>query len=368
VGQPRRAVADLTEAIRINPEDGIAWYWRGVAYQTLMQVDTAMADYSRSLQLSPDLSLAYSARGGLWKDKGDLPRAINDLDRAIALDPNAVDAYCMRGDAMYSQGDFDKALKDFDAVVQVAPDSPVGYCLRAQALVGKGDFQRALNDANRAIRIDRGLANAYCVRGTIYARSGKPDSALSEFAAALRLSPGFAPAHLGLAFVYHDKGMYEQALAEMDNASRADQELSWALGLHRAWMLATCPNRGIRNGRKALEVASDCYQKIGALASPANAFRSAACVVLAAASAEAGDFTSAVQWQKRSIEAHPRMSARPGAGTVISPAWIESVLTLYRANTPYRESESDVRRGFVQNLRALVPLPSFTVESVRAKR
>ena len=84
-----------------------------------------------------------------------------------------------------------------------------------------------------------------------------------------------------------DRGRYSRALASYEEALRLDPENSDALN-ELAWLLATCPDAGIRDGRRAVELASRaCRLDFGI---------SAACVdTLAAAHAEAGDFESAAE-------------------------------------------------------------------------
>ncbi len=48
------AMADATEAIRLNPDDANAYYNRAVARENKGDVDEAIADYTRGRDLAPD--------------------------------------------------------------------------------------------------------------------------------------------------------------------------------------------------------------------------------------------------------------------------------------------------------------------------
>src|SRR5580704_15845876 len=72
---------------------------RGTEYKNKGDLDRAIADYSEAIRLDPEHVKAYNNRGITWAAKGELDRAIADYSEAIRLDPKYVDAYDNRGDA-----------------------------------------------------------------------------------------------------------------------------------------------------------------------------------------------------------------------------------------------------------------------------
>ncbi|MFC1636684.1 hypothetical protein ACFL5Z_17790, partial [Planctomycetota bacterium] len=91
-----------------------------------------------------------------------------------------------------------------------------------------------------------------------------------------------------------------------------------------AWLRATCVMAEFRDGAKAVEQASK--------ASELTNFKKAHYVgTLAAAYAEAGDFDSAVEWQKKAID----LLTEEEEGL---RADFEERLKLYQSGKPYRES------------------------------
>jgi tetratricopeptide (TPR) repeat protein len=61
---------------------------RGNAYYDKKDYDRAIADYSEALRLDPQFALAFYNRSLAYRDKGDKDRAIDDYVQAILLDPS----------------------------------------------------------------------------------------------------------------------------------------------------------------------------------------------------------------------------------------------------------------------------------------
>ena len=69
--------------------EGLSWayYNRGNAYDDKGDVDRAIADYTEAIRLDPKFALAYNNRGNAYKAKGNSGRARADFDQANALMP-----------------------------------------------------------------------------------------------------------------------------------------------------------------------------------------------------------------------------------------------------------------------------------------
>ncbi|MGH6754466.1 MAG: tetratricopeptide repeat protein, partial [Bradyrhizobium sp.] len=86
-GDNDRAIADLNEAIRLDPKLAMAFNNRGAAYNEQGDNDRAVADYNEAIRLDPRFVMAFNNRGNAYSDKGDKDRAIADYDETIRLDP-----------------------------------------------------------------------------------------------------------------------------------------------------------------------------------------------------------------------------------------------------------------------------------------
>ncbi len=86
-----RAIADYSEAIRLDPKHAHAFNGRGSVWSVKQDYDQALADYSEAIRLDPTSAHAFGGRGNVWSGKKKHDRALSDYAEAIRLDPN--DAY-----------------------------------------------------------------------------------------------------------------------------------------------------------------------------------------------------------------------------------------------------------------------------------
>ena len=91
-------IAACTRAINSGAgRPSINYYNRGDAYRVKGDTDRAIADYTEAIRLDPKYANAYHNRGLAYRDKGDTDRAIADYTEAIRLDPKYANAYNNRG-------------------------------------------------------------------------------------------------------------------------------------------------------------------------------------------------------------------------------------------------------------------------------
>ncbi|MEH2179983.1 tetratricopeptide repeat protein, partial [Nostoc sp.] len=91
------AIADFSQALKLDPNYIDAYYNRGFAYFDLKDYDSAIADFNQALKLDPSkatdyynrgLANAYYNRGTTYYELKDHDSAIADFNQALKLDPN----------------------------------------------------------------------------------------------------------------------------------------------------------------------------------------------------------------------------------------------------------------------------------------
>jgi tetratricopeptide (TPR) repeat protein len=249
-GEYESAIADFTEAIRLNPELSAAYLLRGrAAYAGVSDVydiaenfahvralfysgrqlsreqtqvyDRAIVDYTEALRLDGNNAVIYLNRGEAYAQKEDYDKAIADLNQAIRLNPNYARAYISRGLAYNYKGDPDRAIADYNQAIKVDPNDVAAYHDRASVYSDKKDYDRAIADYTQAIRLNPNDAAGYTNRGSVYDDKGDPDRAIADYTQAIRIDPNYASAyHNRGAAYYNNKGDYNRAIADFEAALR----------------------------------------------------------------------------------------------------------------------------------------------------
>ena len=167
-----RALADLNEAIRLDPAYACAHTNRGRVYAIKRDLDRAMADYDEAIRIDPTFALAYNNRGDAWAGKGDLERALADFNAAIKYDPSLAIAYGNRGYLYYRKRDMARAIEDYTMQIKLRPDV-LAYINRGNAWRDSEQLDRAAADYAEVIRLAPTDARGWRNRGMIRLYTGR---------------------------------------------------------------------------------------------------------------------------------------------------------------------------------------------------
>ena len=85
LGRPQLAVADLDEALRIDPQLVFAWFNKGLIYYNEGDYTSAMQAFGEAIRLDTALGSAYYNRGLCYMHAGNRKSAFADLSKAGEL-------------------------------------------------------------------------------------------------------------------------------------------------------------------------------------------------------------------------------------------------------------------------------------------
>ena len=154
------AISDLTEALRLNPEDAVALDARGHARLAKGATEQAIADFTAALRLQPQSTSFLIARGHAYLVKGNADAAIIDFSEAIRINPKSASAYNNKGLAWRKKDNMDQALADFTMAISLNPIYAVAYLNRGYANEARGAKAEAIADLTRALQLDPTLIGA----------------------------------------------------------------------------------------------------------------------------------------------------------------------------------------------------------------
>jgi alpha-tubulin suppressor-like RCC1 family protein len=98
-------------------------YQKSVASFNKNDYDRAIIDLSEAIRLNPDRDNFYDLRGRAYYNKQDYNRSVADLSQAIRINSNNSSYYQWRGYAYYYLKNFEQALSDFEIGLRLSPNN-----------------------------------------------------------------------------------------------------------------------------------------------------------------------------------------------------------------------------------------------------
>ncbi|KAI9337807.1 hypothetical protein BDR26DRAFT_803961 [Obelidium mucronatum] len=159
----------FTKLIKLNPENGQAYLYRGRANAYLAKWDEALRDLTLAIQLAPDRADVFFYRGCLLRDRNKR-KAIEDLSVSVLLDdgPTNSEAFFQRAMLYYKLKKYELAVIDYLTVVELDSSKALAW-LNLGILYMRffNDYFKALDCFDKAILHDPIQIKAFLCRGDL---------------------------------------------------------------------------------------------------------------------------------------------------------------------------------------------------------
>lgn len=336
-----RSLEDMEEAYNRRPTDPEIRLRKAIAVGRAGEEGKCVRELHQLKADNPDYPYTYSFLASLSGWQNDIPSTIKYADRAIELAatrrrdsawiefiPNT---YYTRAIAHLRQQRFEKALGDLERALSMMPYMPdfkiEPYILKAYALNRLGRYSEAAASVGMALRIDSDSEDAQFELWRVYFNTGKYEVGHRFLQKLDKYLPVPASRHLAYGFTSLALGRLEKALEYCERALALKQNFSDAYVLKgdcfyylrrysdaleyyekaltispencgalegQLWIQAACPDKKLRNSKKALDRALDNLNKEG----PIEIWR----LLAAVGEANSGDFEAAVRRVAKLVE------------------------------------------------------------------
>lgn len=358
--ETKNKLEDYGKAIQDDPGNAEAWQGRALVYMEEGDFDKATADLNSLLAKDPQNFQSRLALAEALINMEKFDEALKHVDKAIELKPDSSLAYTLRARLHLIREDGEAAIADLDTAVKVNPQDLAALLIRATVNQSLDRLKEAKDDVEKVLALNPGLPRAILIRSMIHAAEGKLSDAISDMKLLLENDPKNEGYLLQLGGYYLQDDRHSKAIEVFTEILSNDETNTFALqaradtllsiGKHAeaiddfelllketpdddsvlnnfAWVLATSPEDDLRDGKRAIELATRAcevteYKKPHILST------------LAAAYAETGDFKTAMKWSKKAVE----LSAEDEEDDVDDQ--LQQELDSYKQKKPWREKQT----------------------------
>lgn len=321
-GNIEKAIADFEELIKQNPENIAVHQALATTYASTKKFDEALEHLGKAIELAPDNALNYAMRAEVYEAQEKYDEALADLTQALKVSPNNGAALLARARLYYFQEKLDEARADINQLLQERPGLSQGVLLRSMIEAADGDFQKAIVDLQNILRADPTNVDLQMQLAAFYIADERPRKAIQVLSGILAADEGNWRALRSRGDALLSVGKHAQAIEDYNAALKLAADNDGILN-NLAWVLSTSPKDEVRDGKRAIELATKACEVT-------NYEMPHIISTLAAAYAETGDFENAIKWSKKCIE----------LGTEKLPEQIEQLrdeLKHYEEGKPFRE-------------------------------
>jgi tetratricopeptide (TPR) repeat protein len=349
---------DYARAIELDPTNTEAWQGRALTYMQQGEDDKAIADFKRLIDDNKENVNARLALAEALTNMERFEEAVEQVEEAIKMAPDEALAYTMRARLKLVEEDIKAALADLDQAIRLNPQDVVALMIRARLYLEEENLPAAKKDVETALLVSPGLIQGILIRSVIAAEEGRMTDAIADIQLLLQDDPENVSWRLQLAGYYirdkrHSRAIeiFTKILADDENnqdARRARADTLLSVGKHKeaiddyeilikqapkddgilnnfAWVLATSPKDELRDGQRALKMATEAcelteYKEAHILSTLASAY------------AEIGDFESARKWSQKAVEAEVEDEE--------TKEQLKKELESYQENKPWRERQT----------------------------
>lgn len=322
------AIEQYRKAAEIAPDDPLIQYNLGLALTRAGRRSDAIERFRRAVALDPGYRDAHYNLATALAQADRWTEAAEHFERAWRIDPLDHSAHLDWASALARAGEDQRAVAELRELLaglagQERPEAGRAHFHLGALLASGGDGAAALRHLEAAAELlpeDPEVRRAYA--GAL-ARARRFDGAAAEYEAAARLDPGDVGSRFGQAMALVLAGRYGEARGVLESAvteAPADRRLPLVHLLAR--LLATAPDPAVRDGGRAVELASRVFESAPGLEHAET---------LAMAYAEAGELEQAVAWQRQVVD---RAESAGAPADVL--ALLRDRLESYRRGEPVR--------------------------------
>ncbi len=223
-----------TEAVRVNPQDGMGHYNLGEIYIELSRYSESLSPLKEAIRINPKHRSAHYQLGFALIQMGRDEDAIVPLEIALQLDSKSqvtrnrlAEAHTNISVLLGKRKQYKESMHHIQEAINVVPDHGPAHLSMGICYTDLGRYQEALKKFQEALKLDKNLAvDANYNFGIVYSKLGEPEKAIKHYQDAIRVNPKSALPNLNLGLIFLKQKKYQEAVQPLRTAIRVSPKLA----------------------------------------------------------------------------------------------------------------------------------------------
>jgi len=224
-GEIDKAIALVEGTPKESPKeinDPRFYIYRASLLLSVGQVDQANADITQALTLVPNNGLALALQAMIAVVQNDKEKALQLAEAAVKAEPDAVSVQLALSYAEQVNFHLPEAIAAANGAVTRDPEDALAWARAAELWMAQGDLEKAMEAAQRAASLSPNQALIQTVLGFAYLVQIKTAAATHAFTQAITLNSADPMPRLGLGLAEIREGNLEQGRKEIEIAANLD--------------------------------------------------------------------------------------------------------------------------------------------------
>lgn len=275
------------KSLAANPIFAKAFHNLGCIRMVQQRWEEAVAFFQKAVELEPSMAETRINMGNVLSKLGRLEEAAAQYRQALDTRPGYPEAHNNLGNLYMMKGRRDEAEAEYREALRLKPGYSEAHNNLGNALVERGRKEEGVVHLREVLRLNPANPEVMINLGWTLFELGYVEESVAQFREALRLRPDYPQAHNNLGSALYRQGRMAEAIGHMEKSVEL-QPANMDTRQNLALMLAACPQPGLRNGARAVQLARQVNEANGGR-NPVSLY------VLAAAYAEAGEYDRGLQ-------------------------------------------------------------------------
>src|SRR5579862_2185979 len=201
------------EILKANPREADALVFRGEIQLHNGDANGSVDSLQQAIKNDPNNGVAHYQLGLAFEAQNNNAQAESELRQAVTMRPDITDAQRALAGLQMQQKDFDGLAQTAEQIIRVTPNSPDGYLMRALADMNRQKYSGAELDLHKAVELAPASAAPYVQMGNLHALQKQYAVAIKSYQQALEYDPASTDALQGMMNTYLAQRQPDQAIA-----------------------------------------------------------------------------------------------------------------------------------------------------------